>query len=230
MSFHRLVQAPRPSPPTAKTRRPFVTLLLTVANRGVARALCGLRFSTVPTINLKPDYISTALYWPSIGQITYLPTKFNTLQRSTELHGACFRLVTATFVLRPSPWRRRRRGTQNQAIAPHPCNLADAIGDSSRPAVAGGRPAHPGAEKPVAQRGSPSAVPLNPNSRLGRKASPVAQGRVKMDAIVVGIDVSKDKLDIAVRPSGAVFSTSRDAAGLDAVIGLSACATRRGAF
>nr|MDQ6869543.1 hypothetical protein [Pseudomonadota bacterium] len=28
-----------------------------------------------------------------------------------------------------------------------------------------------------------------------------------------------DKLDIAVRPSGAVFSTSRDAAGLDAVIG-----------
>ncbi len=40
-----------------------------------------------------------------------------------------------------------------------------------------------------------------------------------MDAIVVGIDVSKDKLDIAVRPSGAVFSTSRDAAGLDAVIG-----------
>ena len=39
-----------------------------------------------------------------------------------------------------------------------------------------------------------------------------------MDTIVVGIDVSKDKLDIAVRPSGEVFSTSRDAAGLDAVI------------
>ena len=32
-----------------------------------------------------------------------------------------------------------------------------------------------------------------------------------MDAIVVGIDVSKDKLDIAVRPSGTAFSTSRDA-------------------
>ena len=40
-----------------------------------------------------------------------------------------------------------------------------------------------------------------------------------MDAIVGGIDVSKDKLDIAVRPSGAVFSASRDAAGLDALIG-----------
>jgi transposase len=59
---------------------------------------------------------------------------------------------------------------------------------------------------------------MNPNSRLGRMASPVAQGRVKMDAIVIGIDVSKDKLDIAVRPSGEIFSTSRDAAGLDAVI------------
>jgi len=39
-----------------------------------------------------------------------------------------------------------------------------------------------------------------------------------MDTIVVGIDVSKDKLDIAVRPSGEIFSTSRDAAGLDGVI------------
>ena len=39
-----------------------------------------------------------------------------------------------------------------------------------------------------------------------------------MDAIVVGIDVSKDKLDIAVRPGGAVFGASRDAAGRDAVI------------
>ena len=39
-----------------------------------------------------------------------------------------------------------------------------------------------------------------------------------MDTIVVGIDVSKDKLDIAIRPSQDVFSTSRDAAGLDALI------------
>ncbi len=39
-----------------------------------------------------------------------------------------------------------------------------------------------------------------------------------MDAIVAGIDVSKDKLDIALRPSGEVFCTSRDAAGLDAAI------------
>ena len=39
-----------------------------------------------------------------------------------------------------------------------------------------------------------------------------------MEAIVVGIDVSKDKLDIALRPSGEVFSVSRDAAGLDVLI------------
>jgi transposase len=41
---------------------------------------------------------------------------------------------------------------------------------------------------------------------------------VKRDTIVAGIDVSMDNLDIAVRPGGAVFTTSRDAGGLDALI------------
>jgi transposase len=36
-----------------------------------------------------------------------------------------------------------------------------------------------------------------------------------MDAIVVGIDVSKDKLDIAVLPQGQTFAISRDAKGLE---------------
>ena len=40
----------------------------------------------------------------------------------------------------------------------------------------------------------------------------------KRDASVVGIDVAKDKLDIAVRPRGEAFGTGRDAAGLDAAI------------
>jgi transposase len=40
-----------------------------------------------------------------------------------------------------------------------------------------------------------------------------------MDAIVVGIDVSKDRLDVHVRPAGAVLSYSRDAAGIEALIG-----------
>jgi transposase len=53
--------------------------------------------------------------------------------------------------------------------------------------VADGRSSHPGAEKPVAQHGISSAFPSKPDSRLGRKASPIAQGRLEMDAIVVGI-------------------------------------------
>jgi len=39
-----------------------------------------------------------------------------------------------------------------------------------------------------------------------------------MDAIVVGIDVSKDKLDIAVLPQGQTFAISRDTKGLDGLI------------
>lgn len=40
-----------------------------------------------------------------------------------------------------------------------------------------------------------------------------------MDAIVVGIDVSKDRLDIHVLPSGEAFVVSRDAAGVEEAIG-----------
>ncbi len=39
-----------------------------------------------------------------------------------------------------------------------------------------------------------------------------------MAAIVVGIDVSKDRLDVAVRPTGETFSVARDAEGLDALL------------
>jgi hypothetical protein len=49
------------SPPTAKTRRPFVTLLLTVANRGRSRkslgaaaVLCELRISALSILNRSP--------------------------------------------------------------------------------------------------------------------------------------------------------------------------------
>lgn len=40
-----------------------------------------------------------------------------------------------------------------------------------------------------------------------------------MDAIVVGIDVSKNRLDVAVRPSGESFAVSRDASGLRELLG-----------
>ena len=39
-----------------------------------------------------------------------------------------------------------------------------------------------------------------------------------MDSIIVGIDVSKDRLDIAVRPSGEVFAIERNAAGLERLV------------
>ena len=39
-----------------------------------------------------------------------------------------------------------------------------------------------------------------------------------MDAIYVGIDVSKDQLDVAVRPGGESFAVSRTGAGIDDLI------------
>jgi transposase len=40
-----------------------------------------------------------------------------------------------------------------------------------------------------------------------------------MDTIAVGIDVSKDRLDVHVRPAGAVFVFTRDAGGIEALVG-----------
>src|SRR5690606_31229644 len=85
-------------------------------------------------------------------------------------------------------------------------------------AVAGGRPKPLRDTKPVGERGSSPAVPSNPNSRLGRsKRSPLAQGRDRMDAIVIGIDVSKQQLDVHVLGHELAFSVPRDT---EAVAGL----------
>src|SRR5437016_8791544 len=100
----------------------------------------------------------------------------------------------------------------------HPCNSRITKPVRLTGAVADGRPCHPRALKPVPQRGPPSAVPSNPNSRLGRKASPIAQGGVKMDATFVGIDVSKDRLDVHVRPSGEAFAVPRNGKGLSELV------------
>jgi transposase len=53
---------------------------------------------------------------------------------------------------------------------------------------------------------------------LGRKVSPIAQGGVKMDAIYVGIDVSKDRLDVHIRPTGEAFAVTRDGKGLEELV------------
>jgi len=39
-----------------------------------------------------------------------------------------------------------------------------------------------------------------------------------MDSIIVGIDVAKDRLDVAVRPSGELFVVERDASGLELLV------------
>jgi transposase len=39
-----------------------------------------------------------------------------------------------------------------------------------------------------------------------------------MDRIIVGIDVSKDRLDVVVRPSGEAFTVSRNAAGVEQLV------------
>src|SRR5262249_39796613 len=95
-----------------------------------------------------------------------------------------------------------------------PCNLK--IADSAKvgSAVAGDRPKPLRDTKPVGERGWSPAVPSNPNSRLGRHRSPLAQGRDQMDATVVGIDVAKDRLDVCVRPGGESFVVARNGAGI----------------
>ena len=70
-----------------------------------------------------------------------------------------------------------------------------------------GSPQPRGAIEPVKKHGAPSTGSSgNPNSRLGRKPSPHSQGRVMEQPATspsfVGIDVSKDRLDVHVRPSG----------------------------
>jgi len=52
---------------------------------------------------------------------------------------------------------------------------------------------------------------------MGRPSSPHQQGR-EQDRMFVGVDVSKDRLDVHIRPSGTVFSVSRDEAGLSELV------------
>src|SRR4029079_18388835 len=62
-----------------------------------------------------------------------------------------------------------------------------------------GSPQPPRASEPAQKQGAPSTGSAgNPNSRLGRKASPHSQGRVMEHVTAmpsfVGIDISKDRL------------------------------------
>lgn len=74
-------------------------------------------------------------------------------------------------------------------------------------------PRAPGAVEPVEKQGASRIDPLIPNSRRGRIASPLRQGRDEME-ITVGIDVSKARLDVFVHPSGESFAVGNDEAGV----------------
>ena len=83
-------------------------------------------------------------------------------------------------------------------------------------AVAEGCPGASGVLKPVAEHGAPSAGSVIPNGRKGRIASLHVQGREK-NLMFVGIDISKDRLDVHLRLEGEAFAVARDSEGLEAL-------------
>ena len=111
-----------------------------------------------------------------------------------------------------------RDGPESLGIGEEPCKRRAAALAIVAGAVAGGRPAEPGRVPPAGQPGSPSVISVNPTSRVGRKLSPIEQGRVAMEQVYVGIDVSRDRLDVHVHPSGEAFAVGRHSEGLDELI------------
>jgi transposase len=84
-------------------------------------------------------------------------------------------------------------------------------------AVANGKPHAPRVLKPVAEHGLPFAGSVSPKSRKGLR-SPHAQGREE-NRMFVGIDVSKDRLDVHLCPGGEAFAVPRDGDGLADLLG-----------
>src|ERR1700760_3305013 len=101
-------------------------------------------------------------------------------------------------------------------IDPHPpCILPLPATKQSANLSVDGSPQPPRVSEPEKKHGAPSiGSSRNPNSRLGRKPSPHSQGRVMelpaTSPSFVGIDVSKDRLDVHVRPSGQTSTVARD--------------------
>ena len=74
--------------------------------------------------------------------------------------------------------------------------------------------------KAVTELGTLSAFSINnPDSRSGRRVSPYSQGRDMMEAPrFVGIDVSKNRLDVCVRPQSDTAQFVRDGEGIKALV------------
>src|SRR5437868_13948358 len=95
-----------------------------------------------------------------------------------------------------------------------PCNLVCAESSKLADAVTGERPPPPGSPKTAGKRGVSPVSSSIPNSRKNRAASSLVQGRIAMDDVMIGIDVSKDRIDGQIEPGGEAFSAGRDAEGL----------------
>jgi transposase len=85
-----------------------------------------------------------------------------------------------------------------------------------------GSPVPAGVVEPVSECGASSATiaSRSPDSRLGRRSSQHRQARVTNASVAggckfVGLDVSKERLDLHLRPSGEAFAVARDGEGLE---------------
>src|SRR5687768_18515209 len=104
---------------------------------------------------------------------------------------------------------RRRRPTS--CILPSPSVVGTARGKVGR------SPSTSGSSKTVTELGAlPTGSTSNPYSRLGRQ-SPHSQGRV-MNQLFVGIDISKDRLDVHIQPTEERFSLPHDEGGVAEVV------------
>src|SRR5271156_2673464 len=112
-----------------------------------------------------------------------------------------------------APNRRGLEGPSRRACGAPGISTASRRAAKVGVAAADGSPGAPRVHKPAPEHGAPSAYSTIPNSRRGRVASPHVQGR-EMD-LFIGIDVSKDRLDVCVRPSGETFVVTRDGEGLE---------------
>src|SRR5437667_10581663 len=95
--------------------------------------------------------------------------------------------------------------------------------------LAGDSPTCPGSKRPAFSRGVVRRVLVaSPNSCLGPQAR-IVQGRVETSrfrvgglmtapTVFVGIDVSKDALDVALRPSGERWQVAHDSRGIEGLL------------
>lgn len=115
-----------------------------------------------------------------------------------------------------APYQSRFRSVA--PLTPAPCMSGTAVSVMVSESAADESTLPPRDAKPVGERVASSALVITPDSRLGRrKRSPHAQGR-DMSERFVGIDVSKETLDVHVLPEGRAFAVARTPAGIDGLL------------